>query len=135
MRFVDAGVIICLLAGDDKVKQTNSSLLFEKVERREIEITTPATTIADVVYVLCSPRLFGIARKDVSEMIGLLLRLPKFHVESKRQLLAALDIFANVRVDFGDAMILASMTLDGTTEVYSYDRDFDKFAPVKRIEP
>ena len=47
----------------------------------------------------------------------------------------ALQIYASSKLDFGDAMIAASMRLDGLATLYSYDRDFDRLADVTRLEP
>ncbi len=38
-------------------------------------------------------------------------------------------------LDFGDAMIAASMEQARTQALYSYDRDFDKLPGLVRLEP
>lgn len=37
--------------------------------------------------------------------------------------------------DFTDCLNFAKMLEKGVIEVYSFDRDFDKFKPLKRLEP
>lgn len=133
--FVDADVIVRLLTGDDLTKQKKAAELFERVERGELVLRTPVTTIADVVYVLSSPRLYKVDRTAVTDMLQTLLRLPCFEVDSRAEVMAALDLFAQTRLDFGDALIAAGMLLAQEKTLYSYDRDFDKLDAVTRIEP
>lgn len=133
--FVDADVIVRLLTGDDLTKQKKAAELFERVERGELVLRTPVTTIADVVYVLSSPRLYKVDRSAVAEMLQTLIRLPGFEVDGRAEVMAALDIFAGTRLDFGDALIAAGMLLAEEKTLYSYDRDFDKLHALTRIEP
>ena len=108
----------------------------QRVEAGELTLRGPDTVVADAVFVLCSPRTYNLPRADVRMALVPLLRLPQFKIQHRRALIRALDIFvAYPRFDFGDAMILATMERQGDTELYSYDRDFDVIAAVRRIEP
>jgi predicted nucleic acid-binding protein len=133
--YVDADVIVRLLTGDDAGKQRRAARLFERVERGEIRLRTPVTTIADVIYVLTSPRLYAVPRGDAAEMVKVLVRLPGFDVGRRESVLGALDLFAASRLDFGDALIAAEMAWDGTLALYSFDRDFDRLTGLRRREP
>jgi predicted nucleic acid-binding protein len=133
--FVDADVIVRLLTGDDPRKQERAAALFERIEHGELRARTPVTTIADVVYVLSSPRLYAVPRDQVADLLRALVRMPGFLVDSRAAVLGALDLFAETSLDFGDALIAASMALAGETIVYSYDRDFDKLPALARQEP
>jgi predicted nucleic acid-binding protein len=133
--FVDADVIVRMLTGDDPRKQEQCTALFERVENGDLRLHTPVTTIADVVYVLSSPRLYAVPREQIADMLRTLLRLPGFLVDHRAAVLGALDLFATTHLDFGDALIAASMALAGESVVYSYDRDFDGLPTLTREEP
>lgn len=60
---------------------------------------------------------------------------PAFRVRNRGDVLRALAIFATNRVDFGDAMIVASMERAQSTEIFSHDQDFDRFPHFTRHEP
>lgn len=47
----------------------------------------------------------------------------------------ALDLFAATKLDFGDALIIASMEQQGSHILYSYDTDFDRIEGITRREP
>jgi predicted nucleic acid-binding protein len=135
LPFVEADVIVRLLTGDDAGKQQRAADLFQRVEQGELTLRTPVTTIADVVYVLTSPRLYAVSRSQVAEMLKTLARLPGFEIDARAAVLGALDLFASTRLDFGDALIAAEMATEGADTLYSFDRDFDRLAGLKRREP
>lgn len=133
--FVDTDVVVRLLTGDDPVKQQAAEKLFSAVEQGEQSLLAPDTIIADAVYVLASARLYHISRPDIRDMLVALVRLPNFRIENKSSVLRALELFGATNVDFGDAMIVASMQHAGVRNLYSYDRDFDQMDGVVRSDP
>ena len=133
--FVDADVIIRLLSGDDPKKQQAAAALFQRVEDGTLELTTPVTTLADCLYVLCSPRLYGFARGEVVARLLTLVQLPNFKLQNRLTLIRALELFAATNIDFGDALIAATMAQDGVKLVYSYDADFDRLPGIARRSP
>lgn len=133
--FVDTDVIIRLLTGDDPGKQAAAAALFESVEARQLTLQAPDTVIADAVYVLASSRLYARTRDEVRELLSPLVRLPDFRVQNRRVVLRALDIYATTRLDFGDAMIAASMERVGSRQLYSYDAGFDRISSIEREQP
>ena len=133
--YIDADVIVRLLSGDDLDKQARAASLFAKVEQRKLSLTTPLTTIADVVYVLSSPRLYDLPKTQVAALLDPLIRLPNFKITSRRMALLALQLYVTTHVDFGDALIAAAARLAGPGTVYSFDHHFDRFGGVERKEP
>jgi predicted nucleic acid-binding protein len=134
--FVDTDVIIRLVTGDDNEKQERALQLFQQVEAGTLTVAAPDTVIADAVYVLASPRLYGLSRTEVAEILGALVRLTHFRVENRAVVSEALRRYAATRhLDFGDAMILATMQGQGASVLYSYDTDFDRHPDFVRREP
>src|SRR6266849_3596448 len=133
--FIDTDVIIRFLTGDDPDKQAAATALFEQVEQGLLTVQAPDTVIADAVYVLSSPRLYHLVRGDVQQMLAALVRLPLFHVQNRWSILNALDLYASTKLDFGDALIIASMQQQGSQVLYSYDTDFDRITGITRREP
>lgn len=133
--FVDTDVIIRLLTGDDPRKQAEAAELFEAVESGKIVLQAPDTVIADAVYVLSSRRLYNVPRSEVRNLLAALTQLPNFRVQNRRAVLAALDLYASTRLDFGDALIAAAMAQQGEDTLYSYDTDFDRLDEVTRRSP
>jgi predicted nucleic acid-binding protein len=133
--FVDTDVIIRLLTGDDPDKEAEAAALFQAVEAGQVSLLAPDTVIADAVYVLSSPRLYNLPRRQIQALLMPLLRLPGFEVRNRRSVIRALELYASTRLDFGDALIVASMEQRGSRVLYSYDTHFDHIPGVDRRSP
>lgn len=133
--FVDTDVLIRFLTQDDPEKQAAAAALLEKVQTGQLKVMAPDTVIADAVYVLTSPRLYHLPRSQVRDLLAPLVRLPGFLIQNKSAILRALDLYADTSLDFGDALVVASMERTGSVVVYSYDTHFDQIAGIARIEP
>ena len=133
--FIDTDVIIRLLTGDDPKKQAAASTLLERVEQGEVAISAPDTVIADAIHVLSSPRLYHLSREEIKDLLTPLVCLPHFQLQNRSAVLRALNLYASTKLDFGDTLILASMEQHRSNMLYSYDRDFDGFKGISRVEP
>ncbi len=134
--FVDTDVIIRLLTGDDPDKQARTAALFQQVEDGTLTLAAPSTVIADVVYVLASPRLYHLPRNQVAALLTTLVRLRNFRVQNRRAVLRALGAYAGAgtNLGFGDALIIAAMQQSGADVLYSFDADFDRVSGIIRRE-
>ncbi|GAI01965.1 unnamed protein product, partial [marine sediment metagenome] len=47
----------------------------------------------------------------------------------------AINLYKDKNISFIDAYNYSYMKANGVTEIYSFDRDFDKLKDVKRLEP
>lgn len=133
--FVDTDVLIRLLTGDDPQKQAEARVLFKKVEAGELILLAPDTVIADAVFVLSSRQLYHLPREEIRDLLIPILRLPCFKVRRRGTVIRAIDIYAATNLDFGDALIVASMQAVGSSLLYSYDRDFDRIQGITRRPP
>ena len=131
-RYVDTNVIIRLLTRDDPLKGAEAESLFSHVEQGSLTLAAPDTVIADAVFVLASPHNYNFHRNQIAAMLIPLVKLTNFHVDNRDVVMRALEIYGSVTIDFGDAMIVASMEATGATELYSYDTDFDHFQAIVR---
>lgn len=133
--FLDTDVLIRFLTQDDLEKQAAAAALLEKIQAGQLKVMVPDTVIADAVYVLASPRLYHLPRPQVRDLLAPLVRLPGFLVQNKSAVLRALDLYADTNLDFGDALIVASMERSRSVVIYSYDTHFDQIAGIARTEP
>lgn len=133
--FIDTDPIVRMVTGDDPQKQQATRRLFKLIEAGQLEVTAPITVIADAVHVLTSPTLYRRPRAEIGPALAALVALPGFRVPQKGVVLRALDIYARTNLDFGDAMIVASMEAAGASILYTHDRHFDRVPGIRRIEP
>ena len=137
MRFLDTNVILRYLTRDDEAKAKACYELFQRVQRGEEELATCEAIVAEVIYVLSSPRLpYRLSHEQIRARLLPILTLRGLKLPQKRVCLQALDLYASYpSVDFEDALAVAHMEQRGITGIVSYDRDFDRVAGLRRIEP
>lgn len=133
--FVDTDVIIRFITGDDPLKQSAAATLFRQVQAGTQTLRAPDTVIADAVFVLSSSRLYAFSRERIRSELVTLLLYPAFKVHNRRLLIRALEVYAGTRLDFGDAMLAATMERRNASTLYSYDHDFDRLPGITRREP
>ena len=136
MRFLDTNVILRYLTRDDESKADACYRLFQRVKQGEEELFTCEAIVAEVTYVLSSPRA-PYHSVTVKSETGFCLSSPcEVSSFQKRACLRALDLYASSPVlDFEDALAVAHMEQRGVAEIVSYDKDFDRLTGIRRTEP
>ena len=75
MQFVDANVFLRFLTRDDPVKAERVKDLLERAERGEVALLTSESVIAELVFVLSSPRLYNLGRDRIRALLTPILSL------------------------------------------------------------
>ena len=136
MKFLDTNIVIRFLVRDDDVKAGACLELLQRVERGEEEITTSESVIAEIVYVLSSPRLYALSPEDIRARLVPILSLRGLRLPAKRLYVRALDIYCEYSsLDFEDALSVAHLEREGITTMLSYDIGFDLVHGIIREEP
>ncbi len=132
MRAVDANVLLRFVLRDHLDHSPRAAALLERVEAGEERVYLPDVVVSDTVWTLVS--FYGWPRERTRDFLTALLQQPGVHMRQKGQVMRALSLFAELNVDYSDALI-ASELADGEMAIYSFDRDFDRLPDVERIEP
>jgi predicted nucleic acid-binding protein len=133
--FVDTNVFVRFLTNDIPEKQARSAALFNQVRGGQLQLTTPASTIAEIVYVLHSPRLYNKSRSEIVSMLLPLIKLTGLKLHHRHVIVKALTLYESTKLSFGDAMIAASLLSKQAKALYSFDADFDTIPGINRLEP
>jgi predicted nucleic acid-binding protein len=56
-------------------------------------------------------------------------------VSNKRRFRAVFDLYVHLNIPFPDAYLAVQMQQTGSSQIYSFDTDFDRIAGVQRSEP
>ncbi len=132
-RVIDANIILRFLTNDIPEKAAACEALLQKVEAGQEEVFLPDLVIADIVWTL--EKFYRVEKSKIREIVTPILAAEGLICSSKGQVLSALAIYTKLNIDWTDAFIAAQMKERDQREIYSYDRDFDKFPEVARIEP
>ena len=133
MKFLDTNVIVRYLTGDDPRKARQCAQLFERVQGGREAVYTTAMAVAEVVWVLGTR--YGHPKANIVEGLRRVLNTSQILFEERETLLMAVDLFERHAIDFIDAYHGAVMLARGTSDIYSYDTDFDHVAGLRRLEP
>jgi uncharacterized protein len=136
LRFVDANIFLRYLTWDDPEKSPACQAVFDALDANVEDGFSSESIVAEVLYVMTSSRQYGLDRVDVAERLRPALSTRGLHFPAKAIVLRALDLYQeNAFLDFEDALTAAHMESTGISELYSYDRDFDRVPGVSRLEP
>ena len=135
VRFLDTNILLRHLTRDDEEKAAACrSLLLRLEQGQEIVITTDHV-VWETVYVLQSPRQYGLTRDRIRLLLEPLLKLRGLRLPGKRLYRRVFDLYCEQGISFADAYNAAYMEARGLNEVYSYDTDFDRIEGIARLEP
>jgi predicted nucleic acid-binding protein len=141
MTFLDANYFLRYLVAPTspatQAMHDEATALFEAIERGDEEATTSEAILAEVAFVLASPRQYNLPAAAVAAYLASIIRLPNLRLPrgQKRRYLRALDIWAaNPRLGFVDALTVA-LVEHTTIELATFDADFDRIPGITRRQP
>ena len=123
---IDANVLIRFKTKDIPEQAEKPRVLFQQVIDGTLKIVVPEVVIADVVYVLSSPRLYNLPREEVAEYLIDFLKLKGLAISYRALCIETLAIYAAHPIDFVDAYLAAMVALGKARELVSFDKRLSK---------
>lgn len=132
-RFLDTNILMRYFTNDDPVKAAVAFALLQRIERDEERVVISPLVIFEAIFLL--ERRYKVAKADIREMIGDLLSLRSLQLAEKSLCRDALNVYVEKNISYPDAYHAVWMQTRDVTEVYSWDREFDRIPALTRIEP
>jgi len=129
---LDTNVIVRFLTGDHPAHSPRSRNLFARAAAGDVTLVVTDLALAETAWVLQS--FYSLDRNAITAALKDLIDSAGIEVENKATLLSALRNFAQTDVNFVDAYHAAVAAAESIA-IASFDRDFDQFAGVERVEP
>ena len=129
---LDTNVIVRFLTGDHPTHSPRSRKLFARAAAGDVTLVVTDLALAETAWVLQS--CYSLDRNAITAALKDLMDSAGIEVKNKAMLLSALRNFAQTDVNFVDAYH-AAVAAGESIAIASFDRDFDQFAGVKRVEP
>jgi predicted nucleic acid-binding protein len=129
---LDTNVIVRFLTGDHPAHSPRSRSVFARAAVGDVTLVVTDLALAETVWVLQS--FYKLDRGAIAAALKDLIESTGIEVENKAVLLSALRNFAQTDVNFVDAYHAAIAAAESIA-IASFDRDFDQFVDVKRVEP
>ena len=106
--------------------------LLQRADDGKVLIVVLPVILAEAFYTLES--YYKIRRKDIAEKLALFIEARGVEAVERERLRDALKRCQTQNAHFADAYLAAS-ALDLHLPIACFDRDFDKFTDVRRLEP
>lgn len=120
---IDTNIIIRFLVGDHTEHLAQSSAIFERVEKGEIEVHILESVVMEAFFVLT--KFYKLPKEEVINDLKRILLLEGMVNDDKLILFETLSIIENKNIDFVDALLCARQRLQGS-EILSFDNDIKK---------
>ncbi|MCW3489940.1 PIN domain-containing protein [Dethiobacter alkaliphilus] len=133
--FVDTNVFLRFLTKDDPEKAEACMRLFKRAQNGDLVLYTSEMVIAELVWVLQSPKTYNLSPAQIRNILLPLLSLDNLLYNNKNIYPEIFDCFVDFDVDFIDAYHAVIIKKQSIQEICSYDRHFDKIPGIKRKEP
>lgn len=129
---LDTNVLVRFITGDPADMAEQARRLVERADAGEVVLHITPVILAETIFTLES--YYTMNRKEVAAILRGFLNCRGIEVTEKDRLLDALLRCQDKGAHFADAYLAACAAGSGEA-IASFDRDFDKFKDVKRIEP
>lgn len=133
VRLLDTNVLLRYFTRDHEVMAQHALELLLRVENGQERVATSSLVIFEVVFTL--QKFYTKPRAEIRSLLLPILSMQGLILEGKPVFERALDLYVAHNVSFADAFNAAYAEAIGITEVYSWDRGFDRLPNVTRIEP
>lgn len=131
--FVDTNILLRYLTRDDEHKAQRALNLLIKVEQGEEKVATSSLVIFETIFTLQNS--YKVSRQQIRELILPIIALRGLHLPGKNTYYQAFDFYITKNISFADAYNAAYMLSEGISNIYSWDKDFDRIEGVMRLEP
>ncbi len=131
--FVDTNIFLRYLTADDPIKYEKCRELFKRAVNGKVSLLTSEMVVAELMWTLQS--FYKVPKNEVIEKISVVVSTPNLIIPNSGIIAEALVIYSRKNIDYIDAYNSVFMKHYSTSDIYSYDSDFDAIGGIKRIEP
>lgn len=130
---IDANVILRYLTNEPADQAERAARLLEAAKSGATQLLVEEVVLAEVIWTLSS--FYRVSKRDIAAMLLAFLAPDGIQNPQKDALKTALVLLTTYNLDFADALIAAKALESGQSELYSFDRDFDRIPGILRKEP
>jgi uncharacterized protein len=129
---LDTNVLLRHLTQDVPELAAMADDLLRRIEHGELAVQITDVIVFETVFTL--QRHYRADRRWIVEGLLPIIELPGIELAGKRLYRRTFDLYLRTPMGFADCYHAALMERDGVTEVFSFDRDFDRLPGVVRRE-
>jgi predicted nucleic acid-binding protein len=133
--FLDTNIFLRHLLNDHPDHSPRAHHLFQAIESREVAGWTSPLVVAEIVFVLSSPRTYAVPREEIRDNLLPLLLLPGIQLDGKRVYNRVFELYVGLDIDYIDCYHASLIERSEQNTLYSFDADFDAIPGLTRREP
>lgn len=137
MIFLDTNIFLRYFEQENVEIALRTSELFKKLINGEITCFTNSMVIVEIIWVL--EKYYEWEKEEVCENIELILNTPNIRIKERNILKLATNIYKDINIDFINAYNYSYIKANNASEIYSYDRHYDKLkkslGDIERLTP
>jgi len=137
MIFLDTNIFLRYFEQEDVESAIKSGEIFKKLINGEITCFTNSMVIVEIIWVL--EKYYKWEKEEVCENIELILSTPNIRIKERNILKSAIRVYNDINIDFIDAYNYSYIKANNTSEIYSYDKHYDRlkksFGDIERLIP
>ena len=131
--YVDTNVILRFITGAPADQTSQAKRLFKAAEAGELTLILDEIVLAEAVWVLSS--LYKFSKDDIRDALQVIIANQGIEMKNEMGALLALTLYADMNVDFEDALITVHMGRDRIEEIYTFDKHFKRLPGVIALHP
>lgn len=132
MICLDANVILRFILDNDPNLSPKAKIIIEKIQLGKTQIYLCLLALSEVIFAL--ERSYRLPKKEIAKTLSILLNYSNIKVENQKLIEGAFVYYVDKNISFTDAYYLTLMRKKNIKKIYSFDKDFDKFPQIKRLE-
>jgi uncharacterized protein len=129
---IDTNCIVRYITNDLPDQADRIEAKFQDAQRGLLAIELEEVVVLEVLFYLTKWQ--KLTKVEASELLVRLISVIWLHIETKKELVEALTLFAEKNMDFVDLLLWTKAKSQGK-QVLSFDNDFDKLEPNLRLAP
>jgi predicted nucleic-acid-binding protein len=137
MIFIDTNIFLRYFEQKESSECDRVEELFHAIISGEVTCFTNTMVISEIIWVL--DKYYGWDRQEICDNIELILNTPNIKIKERNILHHAISIYRQYGFDFIDSYNYSYIKANNSSEIYSYDKHFDKLASllgdIEKITP
>jgi predicted nucleic acid-binding protein len=78
---------------------------------------------------------YKVPKDEIIEKVTIIVNTPNLEIPNKKLISEVLALFSQENIDYIDAYNAVFMKSTGCTQIFSYDKHFDRLENIERVEP
>src|SRR5215218_3098828 len=133
LPFLDTNIFLRHLRGDHADFSPRATAFLARIEQGTQKVKTSDIVIFETVFTL--ERVYKQPKEAIRDAFLPLIELPGIVLPGKRRFRRVFAYYIERNIAFADAYHAVVMESLRLTQIVSFDRDFDRIATVRRVEP